>query len=80
MKTLYSIEVKQKGTNQTMIVFASSGNLAVYEFKKIAKDRLVELYEEHFKEMKRLGVKPIAKNRFVIKEYVLKGEKNDRIS
>lgn len=74
MKTLYAIEVKQKGTSSTMIVFTSSGNLAVYEFKKIAKDKLIEIYNEHFIEMKRLGVKPIAKNRFVIKEYFEKGE------
>jgi hypothetical protein len=73
MKTLYAIEVKtEKNSKNSMIIFQCSGCLAVYEFKKVAKDKLDEIYEEFKNRMLKDGVKPYPKNRFIIKEYICK--------
>ena len=73
MKKLYVIEVKvEKNSNETIIISNLNNSLAVYEFKKVAKDEFVKIYEEYKERLLKLGVKPTPKNKFVIKEYVLK--------
>ena len=69
MRTMYTVEVKtNKDSKKSMIVYYRNG-LAIFEFKKYARSAIVEIYNDQRERLSELGLKPYARNRFVIKKY-----------